>query len=569
MSSPNKFVECVFNNDGKCNKYSNKKGKICQDIVMLSMLNESIHQHSLNIGVDLSTYTERSLIMARLGVIDVCNENELICPYHRYYFGIYWRPSTLCQSSYHQEKKPKGTHPLPVDYYKRYLEMELLKGNKNFHFPVGQKVCRTCLSKIQLVCANKMNTTISNENSVSVHRSSKMTAQKLIQDLQNSSIGNYLSPSQFSNCSSGSVYVEPSSLQDINKVLMIISKNIQPLKYQIQQPIRDLSIVTIREIKRQYAYILNEFSAFICEAFAPGQGQNLLELVEGNTNTVADEGKVDSNMQSIVDAYHAAPSRKWKIFLLSTVAKQFTNDSLQSIFNCNCYMGDKSRYIYRQNDQFNSMNKKIIRRTRLEATRLEFFFDFLFSSGLIQDVAHGTTFLKFDQGGKTLVPHVVRTMMKDHVFQLYHQHCVQISYDQPLSRSTVLRLLNVCKMRQKKVMCGLDSFSVDGNTGFDTLEYLVKELKLNNIDEKNLLQLIKISRNYLKFEYQQNVTHDVTNCATHCRLFALSHPTDKNFKINCNHMEHIFSCVKCNGLIGLLDRIEVLISATPSSGKKR
>jgi len=89
------------------------------------MLNENIHQHSLNIGVDLSTYTERSLIMARLGVTDICTEDEVICPYHRYSYGIYWRPSTLCQSSYHQQKKPKGTHPLPANYYKKFLEMEL------------------------------------------------------------------------------------------------------------------------------------------------------------------------------------------------------------------------------------------------------------------------------------------------------------------------------------------------------------------------------------------------------------------------------------------------------------
>ena len=151
---------------------------------------------------------------------------------------------------------------------------------------------------------------------------------------------------------------------------------------------------------------------------------------------------------------------------------------VQSMFNCNRYMIDKSRYILHQNDQFSSMEKKVIIRTRLETNRLEFFFDFLFSSGLIQDVAHGTTFLRFDRGDKVLVPHVVRTMMKTHVFQMYHQHCTKTGHDQPLSRSTVYRLLGVCKMQQKKTLCGLDSFAVDGNNGFDILENLGERFKI-------------------------------------------------------------------------------------------
>jgi hypothetical protein len=135
--------------------------------------------------------------------------------------------------------------------------------------------------------------------------------------------------------------------------------------------------------------------------------------------------------------------------------------------------------------------------------------------------------MRFDRGDKVLVPHVVRAMMKNHIFQLYHQHCIQTSYNQPLSHSTVFRLLGVCKMQEKKTMCGLDSFSVDGNIGFDILQSLVKDLQVDKDEEKNLSQLIHLSRNYLKFEYQQNVTQDDTNCATHCRLFSLSHPLEK------------------------------------------
>jgi hypothetical protein len=561
MSTMENFSRCIFYREGKCNVYLRQKGKLQQELVQLSMLNEDIRRHSVNIGVDLSAYTERSVIMLRMGVVDVCNDDDLICPYHRYSYGIMWRPSTLCQSPYHNKKKPKAAHTLPADYYKKLIEIEFFNGNKSYQFPIGQKVCRTCLTKIKSACANKMNITTIDEDASSTSRFSKVKAHERILHLANTNDAEFQSPSQFSDCTSTSIYTEKLSLNDVNQLLVTISNNIELLKYQIQQPIRDLSVSTIRSLKRHYESIIKEFSTFICECMAPGQGQNLLETFEE---------KLDSSTQSIVEAYHSAPSRKWKFFLLSAVSKQFTYDTLQSIFNCNRYMIDKSRYICHQNDQFNSMNKNVIRRTRLERHRLEFFFDFLFSSGLIQDVAYGTICLRFDRGDKVHVPlpHVVRTMMKNHIFQLYHHHCIQTLYDQPLSRSTVLRLLGVCKMQQKKTMCGLDSFSVDGNVGFDILENLVKDLQLNKNQEKNMLQLIHLSRNYLKFEYQQNVNEDETNCATHCRLFALSHPTDKNFKASCNHIAHSMACNKCNVLLGLLRQMKTLVADVPSTTRK-
>ena len=167
-----------------------------------------------------------------------------------------------------------------------------------------------------------------------------------------------------------------------------------------------------------------------------------------------------------------------------------------------------------------------------------------------------------------VVPYVVRTVMKTHIFQLYQQHCHQVSYSQPLSRSTVRRLLSICKMRAKKTMCGLDSFVVDGNAGFDTLQRLIKELVTNCTEEKNLLQLVVLCRNYLKLEHRQNVAQDDSACATHCPTFALSQPMDRNFKATCRHLTHAMSCVKCNSLLALLRCVEDLVNSMKPSDVK-
>ena len=125
------------------------------------------------------------------------------------------------------------------------------------------------------------------------------------------------------------------------------------------------------------------------------------------------------------------------------------------------------------------------------------------SSGLIQDIISGTTSIRFDRGVVILTPYAARTTMKVHRLQFYQRHCIQTSCEQTLNRSTELCLLGACKMGEKKIVCGLDSFSVDGNATFDTFQRLVKELQMNNVKEKELLKRIKLSRNCLKFEYRQ------------------------------------------------------------------
>ena len=198
MSTTQKFSECVFHGRGKCDVFWSKKDDIHQGLVSLSMLSGIVYQHSLDVGVDLSAFTERLLIMNRMGVSDICDDNDKICRYHRYSYGIFWRPSTLCQSSYHSHKKPKATHSLPVDCYTRLIKMEIFNGNKSYEFPTGQKICRKCATKIKSDCANRNTAISTDQNLCSTTRILKIQAQARLQDLATSTD----SESQPSNCSS-------------------------------------------------------------------------------------------------------------------------------------------------------------------------------------------------------------------------------------------------------------------------------------------------------------------------------------------------------------------------------
>lgn len=524
------------------------------------MVNGSIKQHGIDLGVDLSAFNERSLIMNRMGVPDICEDNVMICPYHRYSFGVFWRPSSVCQSPYHTGKKPKANRCLPAHLHTKLLEQEMFNGNKRFEFPVGQRVFARCSTKIKSIHTSK-SLELSSINQFELkYRPSKVQAQRQIQEL---SLSCFESESvSDSSDLSNSMMIQAMSLDEINKLLLSISNKIKPFTYQVRQSVESLSSVTIRQLKRDYRNIIEQFSSFICESMAPDQAEHLHQLLQGEEET---ENEMDLTLESIVEAYHSTSNPKWKLFLLSVVPDRYTSKELQVVFNCNRYLIDKSHFIRSRSLRFNLMEKKVIRRDRLDSRRIEFFFDFLFTSGLIQDVAYGTTMMEFENNDKILIPHVVRTMIKTHIFQLYEQHCMKTNYPQPISRSTVFRLLGVCKMRQKKTLCGLDSFAVDGNAGFDTLQCLVKDFRLDINQEKNLMQLIKLGRNYLKVGYKQNVNQDNSNCATHCRLFALGHPSEKSLMANCHHSNHTMSCLKCNALLGLLDRMDEILESMKSS----
>ena len=58
----------------------------------------------------------------------------------------------------------------------------------------------------------------------------------------------------------------------------------------------------------------------------------------------------------------------------------------------------------------------------------------------MQDVAYGTTVIKFDSEEKQVLPHAVLIAMRSHVVQDYKQHCkenLSLSEDEFLSDSTL------------------------------------------------------------------------------------------------------------------------------------
>ena len=61
--------------------------------------------------------------------------------------------------------------------------------------------------------------------------------------------------------------------------------------------------------------------------------------------------------------------------------------------------------------------------------KCEHFVDFIFTSGLLQDVAYGVQKLKFDSGNRETIHKAILTSRYSHAITFYKQTCIEVDYE--------------------------------------------------------------------------------------------------------------------------------------------
>ena len=115
-------------------------------------------------------------------------------------------------------------------------------------------------------------------------------------------------------------------------------------------------------------------------------------------------------------------------------------------------------------------------RVRLDTVKANHFFEFINRPYFYQDVSYGTRTLKLDSGEKLVMPNVIRTVARSTMVAQYLQPCQEEDFD-PLSRTTIYRIVEVREASQRKAHKGLDNVAADGMTAFETLERVIEELQ--------------------------------------------------------------------------------------------
>ena len=120
-------------------------------------------------------------------------------------------------------------------------------------------------------------------------------------------------------------------------------------------------------------------------------------------------------------------------------------------FGCNLYQVKKARQARSASEGLLLPTKEKHTRLRLDMAKAEHFLDYMFNSGLLQDVAYGVNRLRFDNGTNLKVANAVLTTKFSHAIMLYENTCEAANY-QPLSVQSLFRILRNIKPSQRKCL---------------------------------------------------------------------------------------------------------------------
>lgn len=139
----------------------------------------------------------------------------------------------------------------------------------------------------------------------------------------------------------------------------------------------------------------------------------------------------------------------------------------------------------------------------------------------------------------------------------YIQFCREEKCE-PLSRSTLFKILDVREASQRKSLQGLDNTAADGSAGFHTVEMIVDDLEKGGLNRQWCTEVkgkLKDAKRYLKTGYRVHCKPEEAECPDHCRKFSLSDEQDPDFQESCSH-QHLETCGDCQNLRNVLDEVE-------------
>ena len=362
--------------------------------------------------------------------------------------------------------------------------------------------------------------------------------------------------------------IRNSSKEDVSKTkqnLVVINESIEalakcsdegrtsPLTCQMQTTWEE----TGKQERKVFVRKAKEACKIVCMAIAPEDGARLFKAVcqDGNPD-------IEKELQTLLVAYKNAPTKEVKTQILSIYADSYPAKKLIEVHKSYEPITEweirKAKLHAKNSGPGTPFEKPEHHRVRLDTVKVNHFLDFINRPYFHQDVAYGTRTLKLSSGEKLVMPNVVRTVARSTMLAQYLQYCNEEEFE-PLSRATMYRILEVREASQRKALQGLDNVAADGAAAFDTIEGVVDELEKAGADPEwsgNVKEKLNDGKKYLKTNYKVHCKEDGSPCADHCRVFALSDPSDEAFKQECGH-QHNLQCDMCEGLKLVVEEIEL------------
>ena len=112
--------------------------------------------------------------------------------------------------------------------------------------------------------------------------------------------------------------------------------------------------------------------------------------------------------------------------------------------------------------------------------------------------------LKLSAGEVIKTPNVVRMLIPERITQQYYQLCEETGFA-PMSKSTLLRVLDTCSASVRKSLQGLDNFYAQGSNAFDDLCETVDRIAEPAESQtwaKETKQTLRDAKQYLRADYK-------------------------------------------------------------------
>ncbi|CAH3173327.1 unnamed protein product [Porites lobata] len=304
----------------------------------------------------------------------------------------------------------------------------------------------------------------------------------------------------------------------------------------------------------------------VCNVIAPGNGEELFESMMSVQRELFD-GAVPDDLVVLMTAYKNAKTRNLKKQILSLYAQRYPMTKLKKIHQP---YGSLSTWEIKQARSHAKMHGpgtipeiKTKHRVRLDMRKVDHFVEFINRPYFYQDVSYGNKVLTLDNGDRIEMPNVVRILTRSTMIEQYLEYCKEQCHE-PLSRSSLFKILEVREASQRKSLQGLDNTAADGAAGVQTIETLVETLEKGGMEKQwclRICQNLRDAKRYLKTDYRVHCQQHYSTCADHCRKFALSDPVDPELQHPCPH-QHQSTCEQCQGLKDVLKEVRLAIEGS-------
>lgn len=278
------------------------------------------------------------------------------------------------------------------------------------------------------------------------------------------------------------------------------SRDISPVRNTLSIPWDNASERTKRNHLRKARQVVHT----CLEEIAPGESAKLFSNLD---MTNLEGSNVDcSLMEALSECYHNAEHWSSRRQILSIMAdKVGFKDLLKWIPTVTKYRYDIARHhilLHGRGAELPPVNDT---RMCIKEEKLDHFLSFVTSSHIVQDLPFGEKKLKLSSGAEIKIPNVIRTLIPEQIIRKYQGYCSEIGFE-PMSRSTLWRVLNVCSASTRKSLQGLDYFSAVGAEAFDELlkviDKLGEECGKGLTWAKDISQRFKVAKRYLKCDYK-------------------------------------------------------------------